>query len=146
MGEGDARPEALPRSSCSSELLGEPSSRAYVVAGRSSTGSAEKLVVRGWYSGQSLESLTKGLSLTELERSWQTSLDRLKVGEDVRQVARARFDQPAIFGEDAPVVDRLGGDAGSAGQPTPPARALSRSSRLDPTTSAPTRSGHLRAT
>jgi formylglycine-generating enzyme required for sulfatase activity len=99
-------------------FLGEPSSRAYVVAGafvdwlRREKGME---VVRGWYSGQSLESLTKGVSLGELERSWQASLDRLKVGEDVLQVARARFDQPAIFGRRCPhVVDRLGGDAGAA--------------------------------
>jgi formylglycine-generating enzyme required for sulfatase activity len=99
-------------------FLGEPSSRAYVVAGafvdwlRREKGVG---AVRGWYSGESLETATKGASLSELERSWLASLDRLKVGEDVLQVARARFDQPAIFGRRCPhVVDRLGGDAGAA--------------------------------
>jgi formylglycine-generating enzyme required for sulfatase activity len=113
-------------------FLGEPSSRAYVVAGafvdwlRRAEGVD---AVRGWYSGKSLEDVAKGASLEGLERRWLASLDRIKVGEDVLQVARARFDQPAIFGRRCPhVVDRLGGEAGAAlGQlDTAHARALYR--------------------
>src|SRR5439155_1705914 len=70
--------------------------------------------VRGWYGGASLESLT-GQGLPALEAEWLASLDRLKVGNDVLQVARARFDQPAIFGRRCPhVVDRLEDEAGAA--------------------------------
>jgi formylglycine-generating enzyme required for sulfatase activity len=110
-------------------FLGEPSSRAYVVAGafmdwlRRAKGIE---VVRGWFGGDSLEALT-GMSFPDLERAWLASLDHLSVGEDVLQVARARFDQPAIFGRRCPhVVDRLGGEAAQAlGQlDTARARAL----------------------
>jgi formylglycine-generating enzyme required for sulfatase activity len=98
-------------------FLGEPSSRAYVVAGafidwlRREHGIE---AVRRWYSGGSLESAA-GASLTELERAWSHSLDLLVVGPDVLEVARARFDQPAIFGRRCPhVVDRIAGEAGGA--------------------------------
>ncbi|HEX3597384.1 MAG TPA: SUMF1/EgtB/PvdO family nonheme iron enzyme, partial [Polyangiaceae bacterium] len=98
-------------------FLGEPSSRAYVVAGafvdwlRRDAGVR---VVREWYAGESLEKLTKS-SFADLEARWRASLSRLEVGADVLQVARARFDQPAIFGRRCPhVVDRLEGEAGAA--------------------------------
>ncbi|HEX7671034.1 MAG TPA: SUMF1/EgtB/PvdO family nonheme iron enzyme, partial [Polyangiaceae bacterium] len=98
-------------------FLGEPSSRAYVVAGafiewlRQEHGIE---AVRAWYSGGSLESVA-GASLGDLERAWSSSLDHLEVGPDVLEVARARFDQPAIFGRRCPhVVDRIAGEAGNA--------------------------------
>ena len=99
-------------------FLGEPSSRAYVVAGafidwlRRAKGIE---VVRRWYAGASLEAATGGQPLEQLEHDWLASLDRLHVGEDVLHVARARFDQPAIFGRHCPhVVDRIAGEAGGA--------------------------------
>lgn len=98
-------------------FLGEPSSRAYVVAGafvdwlRRDRGMD---AVRRWYGGESLESAA-GAPLSALEAAWNASLDRTAVGPDVLAVARARFDQPAIFGRRCPhVVDRLAGEAGAA--------------------------------
>jgi formylglycine-generating enzyme required for sulfatase activity len=99
-------------------FLGEPSSRAYVVAGafidwlRRDRGMD---AVRRWYAGASIEAAAGGESLAELERRWTASLRGLHVGDDVLQVAKARFDQPAIFGRKCPhVVDRIAQDAGSA--------------------------------
>ncbi len=95
-------------------FFGEPSSRAYVVAGafidwlRRAQGIE---VVRRWYSGASLQTAS-GKPLATLERAWLASLDARKVSADVLRVARARFDQPAIFGRRCPhVVDRLAGEA-----------------------------------
>src|SRR5689334_9149555 len=120
-------------------FLGEPSSRAYVVAGafidwlRREKGIA---AVRAWYGGASLMEATGGQGLENLEAAFHASLDRLHVGEDVLAVARARFDQPAIFGRRCPhVVDRLGEEAALAlGQfDTARARALYRELlELDP--------------
>jgi formylglycine-generating enzyme required for sulfatase activity len=99
-------------------FLGEPSSRAYVVAGafvafiRREHGVG---AVRAWYGGASLESVTSGLTLAQLEKKWLAALDRLEVPDDLREVARARFDQPAIFGRRCPhVVDRLAEEAAAA--------------------------------
>jgi tetratricopeptide (TPR) repeat protein len=99
-------------------FLGEPSSRAYVVAGafvdffRRERGIS---AVRAWYSGQKIEQASGGKSLADLEQAFLSSLDKLKVPDDVLAVARARFDRPAIFARRCPhIVDRLLGDANTA--------------------------------
>ncbi|HVU00518.1 MAG TPA: SUMF1/EgtB/PvdO family nonheme iron enzyme [Polyangiaceae bacterium] len=98
-------------------FLGEPSSRAYVVAGafvdflRREHGI---FAVRAWYGGASLERAT-GRSFSELERGFLASLDALAVSPEALEVARARFDQPAIFARTCPhVVDRIEAEAGGA--------------------------------
>jgi tetratricopeptide (TPR) repeat protein len=99
-------------------FLGEPSSRAYVVAGafvdflRREIGIS---AVRQWYGGKKLEAVSGGRSLSDLERAFMAALDRVKVGDDLLAVARARFDRPAIFARHCPhIVDRLLADANGA--------------------------------
>jgi formylglycine-generating enzyme required for sulfatase activity len=98
-------------------FLGEPSSRAYVVAGAFIEWLAKTHgmdAVRRWYGGASLASAT-GKSLDALDADFRASLDRLSVGPDVLAVARARFDQPAIFGRRCPhVIDRIAEEANGA--------------------------------
>jgi tetratricopeptide (TPR) repeat protein len=97
-------------------FLGEPSSRAYTVAGAfvqwfMKEHGAETLA--RWYRGEPLEAVTGGKSLAALERSWHNALLAVKVSEEAMHVAKARFDQPAIFGRRCPhAVDRLGYRAG----------------------------------
>ncbi len=99
-------------------FFGEPSSRAYVVAGafidwlRRTHGID---AVRRWYGGASLRAAAAGNDLAALERDWLASIDGLVIPADVLEVARARFDQPAIFGRRCPhTVDALSEEAGQA--------------------------------
>lgn len=98
-------------------FLGEPSSRAYVVAGAFIEWLAKTHgmdAVRRWYGGASLADAA-GKSLDELDVDFRASLERLAVGPDVLAVARARFDQPAIFGRRCPhVIDRIAEEANGA--------------------------------
>lgn len=107
-------------------FLGEPSSRAYVVAGAFVDFVHRKYgmpAVRAWYAGKTIAAAT-GKSLSDLEREFGDALDRVKVGDDVLAVARARFDRPAIFGRRCPhVVDRMLADANAALAQSDTARA-----------------------
>ena len=98
-------------------FLGEPSSKAYTVAGAFVDwfhGAYGAAAVRRWYGGSSLPEVTGGKGLAALEAEWHASLVEVTVSDEAMEVARARFDRPAIFGRRCPhVVDRLA-SAGSA--------------------------------
>lgn len=92
-------------------FLGQNSSTGYTVAGavvnwlRTRHGPS---ALRAWYSGASIESAFAGETLDGLEAAFEADLDRLTVPDRIRELARARFDRPAIFGRRCPhVVDEL---------------------------------------
>jgi tetratricopeptide (TPR) repeat protein len=93
-------------------FLGENSSTGYTVAGavvdwlRTRHGPR---ALRAWYSGATIEEAFSGESLDRLQRAFEADLDRLALPERVRELARARFDRPAIFGRRCPhaVDERL---------------------------------------
>jgi len=99
-------------------FLGENSSTAYTVAGAfvdwlHEAYGADRL--RAWYVGVPLETAFDGKTLDVLEREFNTRLDTVRVSDAMLELARARFDRPAIFGRRCPhVVDRLLEDAGAA--------------------------------
>jgi hypothetical protein len=99
-------------------FLGQNSSTGYTVAGavvdwlRTRYGPA---ALRAWYGGAPVESAFGGASLAALARELDAELDRVEISDRLREVARARFDRPAIFGRRCPhVVDELLGTAGYA--------------------------------
>lgn len=91
-------------------FLGESSARAYTVAGAFTAWLKDERgadVVRRWYGGESLETLT-GESLEGLEARWHARLDGIALPEQLLHEASARFERPAIFGRQCPhLVDRL---------------------------------------
>jgi len=99
-------------------FLGKNSSTGYTVAGavvdwlRARHGPA---ALRAWYSGASVEAAFGVESLAALQGKLDAELDGVEISERLREVARARFDRPAIFGRRCPhVVDALIGKAASA--------------------------------
>jgi tetratricopeptide (TPR) repeat protein len=96
-------------------FLGQPSSRAYTVAGGFVNWFAERFgmpKVRAWYGGAELESLTGGKDLAELERDFLADLKQVPLPEKALETARLRFDRPAFFARHCPrIVDRLYGQA-----------------------------------
>jgi hypothetical protein len=89
-------------------FLGQNSSTGYTVAGtvvewlRVRHGAK---ALRAWYGGASVEQAF-GETLAELESAFRAELARRSLPERIREVARARFDRPAIFGRRCPhVVD-----------------------------------------
>ena len=119
-------------------FLGQNSSTGYTVAGavvdwlRTRHGAA---ALRAWYGGSSIEEAF-GEPLSALERAFQADLDRLPSSDRINEVARARFDRPAIFGRRCPhVVDELLDSAGAALEGfdlETAAQDYSRSLALDP--------------
>jgi len=119
-------------------FLGQNHSTAYTVAGavvawlHDSYG-AEKL--RVWYAGADLETAF-GKPLAALESDFRARLDGVQLPDYVLDLAKARFDRPAIFGRRCPHdVDELLEDAGAALDRydiTAAHRAYSESLRLDP--------------
>jgi tetratricopeptide (TPR) repeat protein len=99
-------------------FLGENSSTAYTVAGAfvdwlHDAYGADRL--RAWYEGVPLASAFDGKTLDVLELEFNSRLDAVRVSDAMLELARARFDRPAIFGRRCPhVVDRLLEDAGGA--------------------------------
>lgn len=92
-------------------FLGKNSSTGYTVAGavvdwlRARHGPS---ALRAWYSGASVEAAFAGESLDALAAAFTADLDRLVLPDRIRELARARFDRPAIFGRRCPhVVDEL---------------------------------------
>jgi hypothetical protein len=92
-------------------FLGQNSSTGYTVAGavvdwlhrRHGAGP-----LRAWYGGASIEQAFAGETLEQLTEAFEADLDRLVLPERVSDLARARFDRPAIFGRRCPhVVDQL---------------------------------------
>jgi hypothetical protein len=98
-------------------FLGQNSSTAYTVAGavvawlHDSYGPAP---LRAWYAGAPLKSAF-GKSLAELEGEFRARLDGVQLPAYVLDLAKSRFDRPAIFGRRCPhEVDELLEDAGGA--------------------------------
>lgn len=96
-------------------FLGQPSSRAYTVAGSFVRWFAEQFgmeKLRAWYGGAKLQSLTGGKDLAALEREFVAYLAALPLPEKALETARTRFDRPAFFARPCPrIVDRLYGRA-----------------------------------
>lgn len=92
-------------------FLGEYSTKAYTIAGAFVTWFRELYgpeATRRWYAGESVEVLTGGKSLAVLDGEFRAALAAIPVPERQLELARARFDQPAIFARSCPhVVDRL---------------------------------------
>ncbi|HWO10383.1 MAG TPA: hypothetical protein VNN80_12915, partial [Polyangiaceae bacterium] len=98
-------------------FLGKNSSTGYTVAGAVVDWLHDRYgpaALRTWYGGAPVEVAFAGASLESLQRDLEAELDRIEIPERVREVARARFDRPAIFGRRCPhVVDALLGKAAS---------------------------------
>jgi hypothetical protein len=89
-------------------FLGQNSSTGYTVAGtvvewlRARFGAG---ALRAWYGGATIEEAF-GEPLATLEAAFRAELALLPIPERIRDIARARFDRPAIFGRRCPhVVD-----------------------------------------
>jgi tetratricopeptide (TPR) repeat protein len=96
-------------------FLGQNSSTAYTVAGavvewlRARYG---RDALRAWYAGAPLEQAFGGAALEQLEQAFLADLERVQLSDRALDLARARFDRPAIFGRRCPhVVDRYIQDA-----------------------------------
>jgi len=99
-------------------FLGQNSSTAYTVAGavvawlHDAYGAG---ALRAWYGGATLAEAFAGKSLDALEQEFRAELDRVQLSAWVLDLARSRFDRPAIFGRRCPhVVDELIEDANAA--------------------------------
>lgn len=120
-------------------FLGKNSATAYTVAGsvvawlKETYGAA---ALRAWYGGADLSTAFSGKTLAVLEAEFTARLDRVEVPASLQDMAKARFDRPAIFGRRCPhVVDRLLGEAGADFERFDIAEArtaYSESLRLDP--------------
>jgi tetratricopeptide (TPR) repeat protein len=63
--------------------------------------------LRGWYSGQAIETVARGQSLSALDREFRAELARIQLRPELAAMAKARFDRPSIFGRVCPRrVDR----------------------------------------
>jgi tetratricopeptide (TPR) repeat protein len=92
-------------------FLGEYSTKAYTIAGAFVTWFRERYgaeATRRWYAGEAIETLTAGQSLADLDQEFRRALAAIPVPDRQLELARTRFDQPAIFARSCPhVVDRL---------------------------------------
>jgi tetratricopeptide (TPR) repeat protein len=92
-------------------FLGQNSSTGYTVAGAAVSWLRARhgpSALRAWYSGASIQSAFAGETLDKLSAAFAADLDRLIVPARILELARARFDRPAIFGRRCPhVVDEL---------------------------------------
>jgi tetratricopeptide (TPR) repeat protein len=120
-------------------FLGQNSSTAYTVAGAvvawlHDAYGAEAL--RAWYGGAELGEAFAGKTLPVLQQEFSAELDRVQLPAWVLDLAKSRFDRPAIFGRSCPhVVDELLEDANAALQRHDVAAASAAydaSLRLDP--------------
>jgi tetratricopeptide (TPR) repeat protein len=96
-------------------FLAKAHNTAYTVAGAFVSWLHERYgaaVVRDWYSGRPLESLTGGKSLAALDREFRADLQRLELRPELLAMAKARFDRPSIFGRICP--RRIDRDLGMA--------------------------------
>ncbi|MCC6525062.1 MAG: hypothetical protein IT373_20575 [Polyangiaceae bacterium] len=110
-------------------FLGEHADTAYTAAGAFVGWVRDRYglsVVQRWYGGADLAELT-GAALAELERAWHEALDALALEPEALAQARARFDQPGVFGRTCPhAVDALLGEAGRASGAGDCGRAVAR--------------------
>jgi hypothetical protein len=95
-------------------FLGENSSKSYTAAGAFVAWVIERWgapVVRAWYGGGSLESLT-GEPWDRLEADFRTHLASLSMPPEASAYAKARFERPSVWARRCPhVVDALDRDA-----------------------------------
>lgn len=98
-------------------FLGQNSATAYTVAGavvqwlHATYGPAP---LRAWYAGASVGDAF-GKDLDALDREFRASLEGIVLSDRALELARTRFDRPAIFGRRCPhVVDRLLAEASGA--------------------------------
>ncbi len=91
-------------------FLAKSSNAAYTVAGAFVSWFHDRhgaAALRGWYAGQSLEAVTGGQSLTDLDREFREFLRQIQLRPELMAMAKARFDRPSIFGRLCPRrVDR----------------------------------------
>jgi hypothetical protein len=99
-------------------FLGQNSSTGYTVAGAVVDWLHTRhgpRALRAWYGGASVEAAFAGETLDQLESAFASDLDRIVLPDRIRELARARFDRPAIFGRRCPhVVDQRLEEAGFA--------------------------------
>jgi hypothetical protein len=92
-------------------------------------------VVRRWYGGEALASVT-GVDWATLEREWHASLDSRVLGEAALVQVRAKFDRPGFFARRCPrKVDECREEAASlarAGDVRGALRALDVAARYEP--------------
>ncbi|HYP88027.1 MAG TPA: tetratricopeptide repeat protein, partial [Polyangiaceae bacterium] len=58
--------------------------------------------LRGWYAGQPIEAVSRGKSLTALDREFRADLAKISLRPELAAMAKARFDRPSIFGRVCP--------------------------------------------
>lgn len=91
-------------------FLAKSSNTAYTVAGAFVSFLHDRYgaaVVRGWYGGQPLATLTGGKSLGQLDAEFRAELGHLVLRPELSAMAKARFDRPSLFGRVCPRrVDR----------------------------------------
>lgn len=121
-------------------FLGENSATGYTVAGAVVSWLHDKYgpaPLRAWYAGASVESAFDGKTLGQLETELLADLERVTLSDRLLELARTRFDRPAIFGRRCPhVVDDLLARASVAFErfDLPSAtRAYAETLELDPT-------------
>ncbi|MDB4934743.1 MAG: hypothetical protein JWP87_1715 [Labilithrix sp.] len=91
-------------------FLGDASSKSYTLAGAFIAWVGERFgfdVVRAWYGGGDIESLTK-LDWDALDKAFKDHLQTIALPDEAQSFARAKFARPGIFGRKCPhVVDAL---------------------------------------
>ncbi len=91
-------------------FLGDASSKSYTLAGAFMTWLGDRFgfdVVRAWYSGGDIETLTK-LSWPALDAQFRAFLAEAPLPAEAQSFAKAKFARPGIFGRKCPhLVDAL---------------------------------------
>jgi tetratricopeptide (TPR) repeat protein len=99
-------------------FLGQNSSKAYVVAGAMVEYLHERYGAARlgqWYAGGTLQTLDPGLSWSQLDLDFRARLASVPLDPAAIELARARFERPAVFGRHCPhQVDRLLDEANQA--------------------------------
>ena len=92
------------------DFLGASASKSYTIAGafvRHVLDQYGGAVVRRWYGGESIETLT-GKTWADLDREFRAAISAMSLLPEAASFARARFDRPAMFGRTCPhTVDAL---------------------------------------
>jgi hypothetical protein len=95
-------------------FLGENASKSYTVAGAFVSWVLSRWgagVVRAWYGGASIESLT-GQTWTALDEQFRASLRELSMPPEASAYAKAKFERPSVWARRCPhVVDALDHEA-----------------------------------
>ena len=86
-------------------FLAKASNTAYTVAGAFVSWFHDRYgaeAVRAWYSGRPIEQVTRGKSLSALDREFRADLAQIQLRPELMAMAKARFDRPSIFGRVCP--------------------------------------------